>query len=182
MASDLGVAVNTIKLWISVLESSRIIYLLSPYYQNLGKRMTKSPKIYFLDCGLACYLLGMRDKNSLLNGPFAGPLFENFCLQETVKSFLHKGVREQLYYVRTPHGLEIDLLVEHNGKLYPVEFKKTKTLMPALANPMQRLKNLFSKWPLAPGRIVSLSPENISLHREAAAQNIKNYLQWLENL
>ncbi len=82
LANDLGVAVNTVKNWISVLEASQIIYLLSPYYQNMGKRISRNPKVYFLDCGLVCYLTGIATKGHLLNGPMAGALFENYCIRK----------------------------------------------------------------------------------------------------
>jgi len=90
-ANDLGVSVPTIKSWLSILEAGRIIYLLPPYYVNLGKRITKSPKIYFLDIGLVCYLTGIRDRDHLLKGPLAGSLFENFCISETIKLFSTRG-------------------------------------------------------------------------------------------
>ena len=90
-SNELGVSVNTIKRWLSVLEASRIIYLLPPYYRNFGKRFTKSPKVYFLDCGLVCYLVGIKTKEALVKGPMAGSLFENFCIQESIKKVLNAG-------------------------------------------------------------------------------------------
>ena len=101
LATDLGVSVTTIKRWLSVLEAGRIIYILPPHFNNLGKRITKMPKIYFLDTGLACHLVGIRDREQLLEGPMAGALFENYCLQETVKIFANLGEQPRLSYVRT---------------------------------------------------------------------------------
>lgn len=180
IANDLGVAVNTIKNWISVLEASRIIYLLSPYYQNLGKRISHNPKVYFLDSGLVCYLTGISTKEHLLNGPMAGALFENYCIQETVKSFFNKGQRLNLFYLRTHNGLEIDLLIEKALKIYPFEIKLTKSPAGGLAGPMERFKNLFPKLRIMPGRIICLTDEKIPLSRTVSAENVIDYFRWLE--
>ncbi len=127
-ATDLGVSVTTIKRWLSVLEAGRIIFILPPHFNNLGKRITKMPKIYFLDTGLACHLAGVRDWEQLLEGPMAGALFENYCLQETVKSFANQGEQPRLSYVRTNNGLEVDLIIEGNNlRLLPVEIKLRRT-------------------------------------------------------
>ncbi|MFA7175113.1 MAG: DUF4143 domain-containing protein, partial [Kiritimatiellia bacterium] len=101
ISRDVGVAVNTVKRWVSVLEACRIIYLLPAYYRNLGQRLVKAPKIYFLDSGLVCYLTGLSDRGHLLDGPMAGALFENFCVQEALKCSLAKGVVPRLSYLRT---------------------------------------------------------------------------------
>ena len=100
-ATDLGVSVTTIKRWLSVLEAGRIIFLLPPHFNNLGKRITKMPKVYFLDTGLACHLAGVRDREQLVEGPMAGALFENYCLQETVKNFANRGEQPRVSYLRT---------------------------------------------------------------------------------
>ncbi len=81
-------AVNTIKKWVSILEACRVVFLLPPCHGNLGKRIVKAPKVYFVDCGLVCYLTRLRDGEHLLNGPMAGPLFENLCVQEDLKAML----------------------------------------------------------------------------------------------
>lgn len=179
IANDLGVAVNTVKKWVSVLEASYIIYLLPPYYQNLGKRITKSPKVYFLDTGFISYLVGLKDREHLIKGPMAGALFENYCVSETVKSFFNLGLRPPIYYLRTHNGLEIDLLIEKGGILYPFEIKLTKTLSLGYARPIERFKKLFSKLAIAEGRIISLSDEEFLLSRNLYAQSINGYLEWL---
>ena len=159
-ANDLGVSVGTVKNWVSILEAGRIIYLLPPYYRNLGKRVTKAPKIYFLDIGLACHLTGIRDRPNLLQGPLAGPLFENFCVQEIVKAFFSLGARPPLYYLRTSNGLEVDLLIERSHmELVPVEIKLNKTPAMGMAAPISRLRSLFTDLPFADGYLVSLSDD-----------------------
>lgn len=179
LAVDLGVAVNTLKHWLSVLEASRIIYLLQPYYNNLGKRVVKSPKVYFMDCALVCYLLSIKDQNSLMNGPMAGPLFENFCIQETVKTLANKAKRIDLYYLRTHNGLEVDLILEKDGQIFPVEFKLSKTPTIAMGEPMRLFRQLFSKLNPAQGMILSLYEKNTVLTRDVSLVNMDEYLEAL---
>ncbi|MDP3732852.1 MAG: ATP-binding protein [Candidatus Omnitrophota bacterium] len=179
LSSELGIAVNTIKRWLSVLEANRIIYLLMPYSQNLGKRITKSPKVYFLDCGLACYLLSLRDRDYLLKGPMSGALFENFCVQETIKYIFNRGVRARLFYLRTHNGLEVDMLIEKNRQLFPIEFKLSKTPSQSMAEPIKRFIKLFSKLPIMPGRIISLNNESMPLARGVSLESMDDYFSWL---
>ncbi len=118
-ANDLGVAVNTIKRWLSILEASYIIFLLPPYFSNQGKRLIKSPKVYFYDTGLVSYLLEMQIKD--------GALFENFIVSELLKRQHHLLSDARLYFYRTSHGIEIDLLVENQGQLDAIEIKSSMT-------------------------------------------------------
>lgn len=181
-ASDIGVSVNTIKKWISLLEASRIIYVLPPYYQNLGKRITKNPKIYFLDVGLVCYLTGLDTQKHLLSGPMAGALFECFVIQETVKYLLNKGVRPRLYYLRTHNNVEVDLIIEKNLRLYPLEIKLTKTANPGMTAHMQRFKKIFSKLEIGEGKIICLSDRQLPLTEDITAIGVRAYLKWLEQV
>ncbi|MFH1900950.1 MAG: ATP-binding protein [Candidatus Omnitrophota bacterium] len=180
MASDLGTSVNTIKKWVSILEASRIIYSLPPYYRNLGKRIRKSPKVFFLDIGLVCYLTGIKSKELLFNGPLAGALFENFVIQETVKYFFNRGKRPNLFYLRTHNNLEIDLVIESNLTLFPFEIKLAKTPNTGMASPIERFKKIFANLKLAPGKIVSLSEENIPLTKNVSVTNVDSYLESLD--
>ncbi|OGU11085.1 MAG: hypothetical protein A2075_13490 [Geobacteraceae bacterium GWC2_58_44] len=178
---DLGISVPTVKSWLSILEASRVIYLLSPYYSNLGKRITKMPKIYFIDIGLACNLAGVRDEAHLFNGPMAGHLFENFCIQETVKFFLGRGEQPPLYYIRTSNGLEVDLLIEPSaGVLIPVEIKLTKTPVPQLAHTLVTFRELFALLSPAPGMLISLSGESRQLTRDVTAVTLDDYFERLQ--
>ena len=182
-ANDIGVSVNTIKSWISILEASRIIFLLPPYYENLGKRITKSPKIYFLDCGLVCYLVGIHDKDHLLKGPMAGALFETFCVQETVKIFLNQGKRPEIYYIRTHNDLEIDLIIKgKNNNLYPFEIKFTKTPKTSMTLPIQRFKTTFSKLKIADGNVISLSEERFPLIKGVSTIGLNEYLSSMKEM
>lgn len=178
---DLGISVPTIKSWLSILEASRVIYLLPPYYANLGKRITKSPKVYFIDIGLACNLAGVRDEAHLFNGPMAGHLFENFCIQETVKFFLGKGVQPPLYFIRTGNGLEVDLLVEPSaGVLIPVEIKLSKTPTPQQARTLASFRASFAQLDPKPGLLLSLADQTRQLTREVTAVTMDDYFGRLE--
>lgn len=179
-ARELGVAVNTVKRWISVLEASRIVYLLPPYFNNLGKRVTKAPKLHFLDCGLVCYLTAIRSEEQLLQGPLAGPLFENFCVQETVKTFFNLGEVPGIYHLRTHNGLEVDLLVETPQGLVPAEVKLTKTPRAAMASPLRSFRGNFAPLEPAEGAIITLAPEASRLAPDVEAVPLSSFLDRIE--
>ena len=142
LSRDVGMSVPTIKKWISILEASYQIFLLPPHFNNLGKRLIKSPKIYFLDTGVASYLMGLHSPEPLRKGPMIGPLFETLVVAEWVKTFYHRGERPELYYWRSKRGMEVDLIIDRNGKLYPVEIKATSTLLPGHADTLLKWKEL----------------------------------------
>ena len=179
LASELGIGVNTAKRWLSILEASRMIYILQPYYRNFGKRITKAPKVYFLDCGLVCYLTGIRGRAQLLHGPMAGALFETYCLQETIKMLFFHGVQPRLYYVRW-HGLEVDLLIECQGQLFPCEIKLTQTPRLAMADSIRRFRAAFPKLPIKEGRILCLADERTRFTKELSIQPLHEYWDWLK--
>ena len=116
LARDIGVSVPTAKRWLSILEAGYQIFLLYPYYRNVGKRLVKSPKMYFNDTALAAYLLGLHDKDTLFNSPSFGHLFETMVVTDVLKRFLHGGEMPSMYYLRTRDGLEIDLVIEVGQK------------------------------------------------------------------
>ncbi len=179
-ATDLGVSVPTIKRWLSVLEAGRIIYILPPHFNNLGKRITKMPKIYFLDTGLACHLAGVRDREQLLEGPMAGALFENYCLQETVKSFANLGQQPRLSYLRTNNGLEVDLIIEgENLRVLPVEIKLNRTPTAALASGLTRYATLFAETKPEDGLLLCLADGERQLCRGVTAIGVEAYLRML---
>jgi predicted AAA+ superfamily ATPase len=182
-ATDLGVSVTTIKRWLSVLEAGRIIFLLPPYFNNLGKRITKMPKLYFLDTGLACHLAGVRGREQLLEGPMAGALFENYCLQETVKCFANRGEQPRLSYLRTNNGLEVDLIIEgSNLRSLPVEVKLSRTPTASQASGLTRFASLFAKADPEDGLLLCLIDGERPLCRGVTAIGIEKYLQTLQQL
>lgn len=133
LARDVGVSVSTAKDWISILEASFQIFILRPYYANIGKRLVKSPKIYFVDTGLLCYLVGLRDIEHAAAGPMGGAIFENLVVAELFKIFAHRGEEPALYYWRTAAGSEVDVVIETQDKLIPLEIKLSETPRPEMA-------------------------------------------------
>lgn len=125
LARDVGVSQPTAERWLSILAASNIVYLLQPYSSNITKRAVKTPKLYFLDTGLAAYLTRWNTPDVLKNGAMAGAFFESFVVSEIVKSYYNRGILElPLYFYRDKDMNEIDLLIEENGTLYPLEIRK----------------------------------------------------------
>lgn len=126
IATEVGITIPTAQRWLSILVSSNIVYILEPYYNNIMKRAIKTPKIYFLDTGIVSYLTKWKTKEVLESGSMAGNFFENFVIAEIIKSYYNVGeLRPPLYYYRDKEKREIDLIIEQNGTLYPIEIKKS---------------------------------------------------------
>jgi len=134
VSRDLGVSVNTAKAWLSVLEATFQIIVLRPYYANVGKQLVKTPKIYFTDTGILCYLSGLKDPEHALAGPMGGAIMETAVLMEIVKAYTSRGISPQIYFWRTRAGTEVDIVVETEGKLVPVEVKLSATPRLAMAS------------------------------------------------
>ena len=145
-AAPLGVSVPTIAQWLGVLETTAQVLIVPPFYENLGKRLIKSPKVYLADSGLACHLLGIDSAAELAKSPFLGALFEGFIAAEMIKAQTNRGQRPELYYFRDEQGLEVDFLMpRESGAVALVECKATRTVTPAMAAPMRRLAEAFKK-------------------------------------
>lgn len=125
LARDADVAPNTAKTWLSILQAAGIAYLLEPYHTNVTQRLIKAPKLYFLDTGLAAYLTEWASPETLEAGAMSGPILETWIVVELLKSYWHAGRRPPLYYYRDKDQREIDILLERNGVLFPLEIKKT---------------------------------------------------------
>jgi predicted AAA+ superfamily ATPase len=140
LAAPLGVSVPTITEWLSIVETTTQILLVPPFYENFGKRLIKSPKLYFMDAGLACHLLGLESERSLIRSPFFGSIFEGFVAAEVVKRQVNAGKRKELYYFRDQQGLEVDFLWPRgNQRLTLIEVKASRTVTPESAAPLARL-------------------------------------------
>lgn len=137
LANDLGVSVPTVKRWVSILEMSYVIFLLQPYHQNFGKRVIKSPKVYFYDTGLVSALTGIQSEEMYARGPMAGSLFENYIVSQCIKNARHTNQRSEFYFYRTSNGAEIDLVIEAGLQRELVEIKKTATFRPRLIKTLE---------------------------------------------
>ena len=127
LANDCGISTKTVTEWLSILHTSYICFLLPPWYENRGKRLVKSPKVYFFDTGLACALAGIDTVEQLMHDPLRGGLFENLVILERMKQSYNTGKRPDIYFYRDSNGVEVDL-VEHTGrKLIPTEIKSSTT-------------------------------------------------------
>jgi predicted AAA+ superfamily ATPase len=169
-AKDLGVAVSTITRWISVLEASYIIFLLPPYFKNYGKRITKSPKLYFYDTGLVSYLTGIKNRDLYENGPLTGGLFENYVVGEILKRELHLKTNSSLYYFRTSHGVEVDLIIDRGLHKDLIEIKHSSTFHPKMADSISTIMESGDR------AYLLYNGENFPYVDEIKILNYKNYL------
>jgi predicted AAA+ superfamily ATPase len=147
LAAPLGVSIPTITEWVNILEITSQVLLVHPFFENLGKRLVKSPKIYFADSGLACHLLGIENAAMLQASPFHGSLFESFAAAEIAKAQINRGKRRELYYFRDQQGLKVDFVIPGGGdRLLLLETKASRTLKPAMADPLLRLGTAAAKY------------------------------------
>ena len=144
LSNDIGVSATTIKNWISVLKASYVVFELSPFFENIRKRVVKSPKLYFTDTGLASFLLGIRTAEQAARDPLRGGLYENLIILEIMKYRLNQGRRPDLYFFRDTHGSEVDLLIREQGKLFPVEIKSSATFSKSFLKGIERFRSLAS--------------------------------------
>ena len=140
VAKDIGVAVNTIKAWLSVLEATYQVIVLRPYFASVGKRLVKTPKVYFTDVGTLCHLAGLRDAAHAASGPMGGAIMETAVLSEIVKCATHRGLAPRVFFWRTRAGTEVDILVESNRKLVPIEVKLSATPRPGMATSIRTIQ------------------------------------------
>ena len=143
LGNEVGVSSNTITQWLSILEASFLVFSLAPWSVNIGKRLVKSPKIYFYDVGLACWLLGIKTVEQLQHHPLRGALFENLVVLEVLKSLRNQGLRDPLYFFRDSNGLEIDLLLDHANGLQLVEIKASQTVSAPLFKNLRTVSTLL---------------------------------------
>ena len=145
LANDVGVSQRTIKNWLSILEASFVIYKLSPYYENFGKRVVKSPKYYFIDTGLLAFLLGIENPSQVSRDPLVGQLFENLVVIECLKAQSNKGRIPNLYFFRDSNGNEVDVLVQKGRALTAIEIKSSSTYNPALIKGLKKIATLSER-------------------------------------
>ncbi|MFH1297459.1 MAG: ATP-binding protein [Bacteroidota bacterium] len=170
MSRDIGVAVNTLRRWLSVLEASYLIFSLHPYHVNLGKRMIKSPKVYFYDTGLLDSFLGIATQIDWEKSLMYGPVFENYIISEVLKAKFHSGNPFAIHFIRTSHGDEIDLVMESGSDATYIEIKASYTYKPHFHNGLTKL--------LPPGSkgYVIYQGESIQLDSTLQAVNYRRFL------
>jgi predicted AAA+ superfamily ATPase len=167
IANDIGISVNTAKAWTSILEVSGLIFLLQPYSNNITLRTVKTPKIYFFDTGLVCYLTGWDSVKVLKNGAMNGAILETYVISEILKSYWHNGKQAKIYFYRDKNQKEIDLIIEQNDTLYPIEIKRTATPTKDDVKNFNALK-LFKK-NIGLGTIICLIDNPIPLTKDVVA-------------
>lgn len=167
IARDVAIDAKTAKLWLSVLEASGLVYLLHPYFNNITSRVIKTPKLYFLDTGLCAYLTGWDSPKSLMSGALSGAILETYVVTEILKSYWHNAREPGLYFYRDKDAREVDLVLEANNTIYPVEIKKTLSPSPHLTRNLKVLHNLNK--PMAKGVVLCLKPEVSLIDRENVA-------------
>jgi predicted AAA+ superfamily ATPase len=145
LASDVGIAVSTARDWLAILEASFQVFLLRPYFVNTGKRLVKAPKVYFTDTGLLCYLVGLREAEHAAAGPMGGALLENLVVAELFKTYLHRGEEPAMYFWRTAAGAEVDLVIESQAGLIPIEVKSSATARPEMARGISAFRRDFGE-------------------------------------
>jgi uncharacterized protein len=143
LADACGVSHHTIKHWLSILEASFILYRLPPYFANIKKQLVKSPKLYFIDVGLACHLLRIETKEQLEASPYYGHLFENFIVLELIKARFNQGLDPNLYFYRDAQKHEVDLIYQYGYNLIPIEIKKGMTFHARFLQGLEYFKTLF---------------------------------------
>ncbi|MBU4263101.1 MAG: ATP-binding protein [Proteobacteria bacterium] len=150
LANDTGISQSTAREWMTVLEASYIVFLLQPFHANIGKRLIKSPKMYFYDVGLASWLCGIEEEKQVATHPLRGSLFENMVIMEVLKYRYNHGKRNNLYFYRDSNGNEIDLIYTKGNDMLPIEIKSGQTITPAYFSGLKKISALFPDqlpWP-----------------------------------
>lgn len=169
LSRDASISVPTVRSWLSILESSYLLYQLPPYFRNFNKRLIKSPKIYFYDTGLLCFLLGIKTAEQLLLNELKGPIFENFIINEYMRQNLHQSLHREFYYWRDSNGLEIDLLISGDSPSFDlVEIKASKTITQKMFNNLDEVEKLAG----------GLSKRKILVYGNSQSQKRTDYQVW----
>lgn len=167
LSRELGVAVNTARAWVAVLEASYQIVIVRPFHANIGKRLVKTPKVYFTDPGTLCWLVGLRDTQHVRHGPMAGAIFETLVLSELLKAHWHRGEDARISFWRTSTGDEVDFVVETSAGLLPIEVKSTATPRPEMAKGIERFAAAVRN--VRPGFVVHAGESRLPLGECAQA-------------
>jgi predicted AAA+ superfamily ATPase len=145
LGADCGVTHNTARAWLSVLEASYVVLRVPPWYANLGKRLIKTPKVYFVDTGLLCALLGIRSAHQIAGHPLRGAIFENWVVTEILKSRIHRGLPADLHFFRSRAGLEVDVVIDAGVTLVASEIKAGRTIAADFFASLEELRRLVTR-------------------------------------
>lgn len=163
LSDEVGVSHTTIQNWIEVLKASYAVFELPPYFENVRKRVVKSPKIYFTDTGFACFLLGIHDQRQAERDPLRGGLFENLVIVEILKGAINRGIRPEVYFFRDSSGNEVDLIIREGGKLIPVEIKSAATFSPGFLKGIMSFASLPGI-SVTPGAVLYAGEKSFEVH------------------
>jgi predicted AAA+ superfamily ATPase len=168
IAKECGISEPTVKDWLSILESTYVIFLLRPYHSNRIKRLVKSSKVYFVDTGLLCYLLGIDQPNRFLRASERGHIFENMVIAEFIKRAATQAGHTDFYFYRSASGVEVDLLMERKGEMFAYEVKFSKTLRKEMAEP---LSTFIQDHPVKKAIILSLQEKRMPIAQGITGQH-----------
>lgn len=166
LARDVGIAATTARDWLGALGASGLVYLLRPYSRNVTSRIVKTPKLYFTDTGLCCHLAGWSSPETLANGAMGGAMLETYVVGEIVKRYGNMGLTPRLWFYRDKAGSEIDILLEHDGVLDPIEIKKTASPTLSDVRAFEKVRSLG--FPLGKGAVLCLSMRARPLSRDVS--------------
>jgi len=181
ISRESGVAVATVKKWIGLLESCYLIFLLPPFHNNLGKRVVKSPKIYFLDSALVAFLTRQPSAEALGSGSMSGAFFEGLIISEAIKCFFNHGKKPDLFFWRSHDGLEVDLLCQIGGTIYPIEIKQNATPKAAFLKPLNQFKTLdHTGYTINEGLLVCQAQDELALPNKNRSLPWQKFYSWLD--
>jgi hypothetical protein len=165
LSNDVGASTTTLRNWLSVLKASYVVFELPPFFENVGKRLIKSSKIYFTDTGLAAFLLGIHSKTQAMHDPLRGNLYENLLVSDIFKGVFNRGLRPDIFFFRDSHGHEVDLLIREKGRLIPVEIKSAETFTDDFLKGLKKFQSLGStNVTITPGAVLYNGTQIFTVH------------------
>ena len=168
IGKECGISQTTAKDWLTLLQATSLIYLLEPYSRNVTKRVVKSPKLFFIDTGLLCYLLRIENNKQLIHSPFVGHIFENMVIMDKIKFYAEKGERAPCYFYRTNKGLEVDLLIDHGDYFDAFEIKFTSTPKIGMTSSLVQFKK---EYPVKKAVLLNLRPRKLPFLNGVCAEH-----------
>jgi predicted AAA+ superfamily ATPase len=179
LANDVGVSAPTLRQWLSVLVASYLVFELPPWFENVNKRVIKSPKFYFADVGLAAFLLGIHTAEQASRDPLRGNLYENLIVSDVLKRFCNAGRRPDLYFYRDTHGNEVDLLIRQGRRLTPLEIKSASTFSVDFLKGIRRFKEVAGEGVVGEGFVLFNGEQSHQVHGVRVLNPLREVDGWL---